>query len=458
MSEAIERFPTPTNGSQNAFDPTGVKPPASPAPTTLSERFNSIDVLRGFALLGILPINILAFALPWTAYLNPTVAGGFTGTNFVTWIVCYVLFDHKMMTIFSMLFGAGLVLMSDRMEQRGASAAAFFYRRAIILFAIGLAHAYLLWQGDILVSYALCGMVVYPLRKLPPKMLVVLGLLVMLPSVWLARGESVFYVNARDAALRVQKAVQNSETPSDADLLLAKKWEGIRRTFQPTVAEIDENIQGYRNGSYLGLARSRVSSAFAVETEMFGRNLIWTVSGRMLIGIALMKLGVFSAERSLRFYLTVTILGYGLGLPVVGLGAYRLIENDFDVVYLFGGGAEFNDFGSMLVALGHLGTVVSIFKAGLATWLTSGLAAVGRMALSNYLMQSLICTTLFYGYGLALFGALDRIQLLGVVVAIWLLQLSYSPFWLRFFRFGPVEWLWRSLTYGKSQPMWNSWG
>jgi uncharacterized protein len=163
-----------------------------PAPIPGSERLNSIDVLRGFALLGILPINILALALPWAAYENPILAGGFAGLNHVAWLFCYVFFDRKMMTIFSMLFGAGLVLMSDRMTQRGASPAFFFYRRAAILLVIGLAHACLIWEGDILVSYALCGMIVYPLRKLRPRALIALGLLAMLPSVWFARKDGAY--------------------------------------------------------------------------------------------------------------------------------------------------------------------------------------------------------------------------------------------------------------------------
>ena len=325
-----------------------------------------------------------------------------------------------------------------------------FLTRAAILLFIGLAHAYLFWQGDILVSYALCGMIVYPFRRLPLRTLMVLGLLVMLPSVWFARGESAHLAKARNAAQRVETAAQNGET-SDANLFLAEEWDGSH-----TSAGIEEDIRTYRQGSYFQLARNRAPSALAVETTMFGKNFIWTVSGRMLLGMALMKLGVFSAQLSLRFYMTLAILGYGLGLPVVGWGAYQLVEKDFDVVCILGGGAKFNDFGSLLVAVGHVGTVISIYKTGLATWLMRCLAAVGRIALSNYLMQSVICTTLFYGYGFALFGTLDRVHLLGVVVAVWILQLSYSLTWLKHFRFGPVEWLWRSLTYGKAQPMWNA--
>ncbi len=455
MPNLTEQRPIPIPDGRGLSEEMGIDAPVPPSPILSTERFDSIDVLRGFALLGILPINILWLALPGTAALNPTIAGGFTGINFALWVFGYLVFDEKMLTIFSMLFGAGLVLMTERVQHRGYSPAAFFYRRSAILLVIGLAHAYLLWAGDILVSYAVCGMLIYPLRKLGSGRLVVIGLFVMLPAVWLSRSESASFVRARDAADRVQRAEKQDRTPTEADVDLAGAWDAVRQTFHPTSENISENIREFRKGSYLQLARDRASTAFELETRFFAMNLIWAVSGRMLIGMALMKWGVFSAQRSLRFFGMLAVLGYGIGLPVVALGAYRLVENDFDVISFFGGGTEYNDFGSLLVALGHVGTIIMIYKLGLAKWLTSCLAAVGRMALSNYLVQSFIGTTIFYGYGFGLFGQFDRLELFGVVAAIWVLQLWYSRRWLKSFRFGPIEWLWRSLTYGKAQPMWN---
>ena len=190
-----------------------------------------------------------------------------------------------------------------------------------------------------------------------------------------------------------------------------------------------------------------------MQTMIFWSFVGWVALGRMLIGMGLMKLGVFSAERSRRFYMIQMLLGYGLGLPIVAAGALGLLRNNFDIGYKFGGGMDYNSFGSILVALGHVGALLLVYKSGALQWLTCRLAAVGRMAVSNYLAHSLICTTLFYGYGFGLFGKLDRIELAGVVIAIWALQLWYSPIWLAHFRFGPVEWLWRTLTYGKAQPM-----
>jgi uncharacterized protein len=175
--------------------------------------------------------------------------------------------------------------------------------------------------------------------------------------------------------------------------------------------------------------------------------------GRMLIGMGLMKLGVFSAARSRRFYSVMLALGYGIGLPLMVYDALELIRHRFSHDYGFHGGKFYNAFGSVVVALGHVGLVMLIVQSGALTWLTTRLAAVGRMALSNYLTHSIVCTTLFYGYGFGLFGTINRTGLLAIVLIIWVSQLVLSPIWLQHFRFGPVEWLWRSLTYGEPQPM-----
>jgi uncharacterized protein len=173
----------------------------------------------------------------------------------------------------------------------------------------------------------------------------------------------------------------------------------------------------------------------------------------MLVGMGLMKLGVFSAQRSRRFYLWMVGLGYGVGLPLMVFDATELIRHKFSVVYMIHGGILYNLFGSLVVALGHVGLLMLIIQSGAISWLTTRLAAVGRMALSNYLFDSILCTTLFYGYGFGLFGGINRLGLAAIVLTIWIFQLLVSPIWLKYFRFGPAEWLWRSLTYWRLQPM-----
>jgi uncharacterized protein len=152
---------------------------ATAAPIAQSERIDSLDVLRGFALLGILLMNIQMFAMPYSAYLHPTLYGDFTGANHLVWFLCRIFADQKFMTIFSMLFGAGVIVFTTRVQERGGSPARLHYFRSFWLLAIGLMHAYLLWPGDILVSYAVCAMLVYPFRKLSPTPFLVIGLRVV---------------------------------------------------------------------------------------------------------------------------------------------------------------------------------------------------------------------------------------------------------------------------------------
>jgi uncharacterized protein len=178
------------------------------------------------------------------------------------------------------------------------------------------------------------------------------------------------------------------------------------------------------------------------------------VLSMMLIGMGLVKLGVITAQRSNRFYLILALVGYGIGLPLNALLTYQLMINDFDmtkvVLFYF---STYN-FDRLFIALGHAAVLMLICKSAKA-WLLAPLAAVGQMALTNYLMQSAICTTLFYGYGFGWYGQLERYELWYVVLVIWAFQLTVSPLWLRIFRFGPMEWLWRSLTYWKRQPFLN---
>jgi uncharacterized protein len=399
------------------------------APVAAGERVAAIDVLRGAAVLGILTINIGSFGLPDAVFQNPAVAGGFTGANFGAWLGCHLLFEQKAMSVFSMLFGAGLVLQTRRADARGASLAGTYYRRVGWLLVFGLLHAFLLWEGDILTAYALCGLVLYPFRRLAPRALIALGLAVFLLAVPLNVGAGLAGRAASDDAA----SAEDEATAREGEDLAA-------------------DVRAHRGG-YWELFRYRARQSLWMQTVFFA---LWAgprAGGLMLLGAGLMKLGVFTAARSFRFYAALAAVGYGAGLPVVGWGAYDLVRHHFDETYQSLIGGHFNYVGSLLVALGHVGTVMLVCKAGALPRLTARLAAVGRMALTNYLAQTLLCTTLFYGYGLGLFDRLDRVRLLGVVAAVWLLQLAYSPVWLRHFRYGPAEWLWRSLTYMRRQPM-----
>ncbi len=432
--------------------PTLTTPISSAAPDA-NERLVAIDVVRGFAVLGILPMNILSIGLPGASRLNPLIAGGFEGNNRVLWWVGYLLFDEKMIALFSMLFGAGLVLQADRSAQQGRSPAKLFYRRVLILLLIGLAHAYLVWDGDILVTYALCGMLLYPLRRLSPRLLVSIGVMVLLVSILGAVLIAGTFASVQATAERVAQLDREGALVNEVERATAADWLEIQKSFNPTADELATSLAQSRAEGYFEHIRRKAPEALAVHTQLFIAAFLWLVGGRMLIGMALMKLGVFAGTRSKRFYFALAATGYGLGLPLVWFCGNYLIAREFDPIAIFGGGLLWNSFAGVLVALGHIGLVVGIFKAGWLPSLSARLAAVGRMALTNYLLQSLVCTALFCGWGFGLIGRLDRTALYMVVLVIWLTQLTYSPLWLARFRFGPAEWVWRSLTLGKRQPL-----
>lgn len=394
-------------------------------------RVQSIDVLRGFALLGILVMNVQSFSMIETAYFIPTAYGDLDGANFWVWALSHVLADQKMMSIFGMLFGAGIVLMAEARERGGRPAAGRHYRRMAALLLFGLAHAYLLWYGDVLVSYALCGMAVYPLRRLRPAVLLPLAL------AFLAVSSVVTFGLGLTVPFWPPEAVNE-----------------FRADFVPSPEAIAFELETYRGG-WRRQMEHRAPASLYFQTLVFAIWGFWRVVGLMLAGMALFKLGVFSAARPTRFYLTLAGVGLFVGVPLVAYGAHRNIASGWDALYVFFIGGQFNYWGSLIVALGWVGVVMLLCKPPLATRaavVTGPLAAVGRLALTNYLLQTILCTTLFYGHGFGLFGRVERVGQIAIVAGVWAMQLALSVLYLRHFRIGPAEWLWRCMTYLRPQP------
>jgi uncharacterized protein len=394
-----------------------------------AERIASLDVLRGFALLGILVMNVQSFSMIDAAYGNPTAYGDLEGANYWVWALGHVFADQKFMTLFSMLFGAGIVLMTSRREQAGYRPAAAHYRRMAVLLLFGLLHAYLIWGGDILYSYALCGMVAYLFRRLSPRGLLFIALpCLVVPSAIL---------------LLVSLAWPDLDAKTRAEFL--QNW-------QPDSERVAAELVTYR-GSWLQVFHHRWPLVLVFQTKAFALFIVWRAGGLMLMGMALFKLGIFSGTRRLRAYVLLLILGWGLAIPVIVYGIRYNFAADWSVRYAKFQGSQFNYWASIPMSLGWVGLVMLVYSSSTLRPAMRPLATVGQTALTNYLMQSVICTTLFYGYGFGLFGRIERVGQIGIVAIIWVLQLVVSPVWLRYFRFGPVEWLWRALTYRRWPPM-----
>jgi len=399
------------------------------APVTPSQRILALDVLRGFALLGILIMNIQSFAMVQASYPNPTVYGDLTGPNRWVWVLSHALADQKFISIFSILFGAGVVLMTGKVEAKGRSSAALHYRRTFWLIVIGMLHAYLFWHGDILVGYGICALLIFLFRKISPKWLLTVGLITAsVPSLLsLLFGWSLPF------------------WPQDV-------YEKMLLIWRPNAEIIGAEIATYQGGWFEQMAH-RIPAAFRMHTLIFLLRYGWRAAGLMLVGMALFKWQVLTANRSNRFYVMLMLTGFGIGLPLIIYGVHTNFAANWSLDYSMFLGWQFNYWGSFFVALGYISMIMLICKSSHFKKPTRWLAAIGRMALTNYLLQTIICTTIFYGHGLGLFGQVKRSEQILIVFGVWAFLLILSPIWLRFFRFGPAEWLWRSLTYRGFQPM-----
>jgi uncharacterized protein len=436
---------------QVAVDVPSSEPTAGPVLGT--ERIPSMDVLRGVAVLGILLMNIPGFALPFVASFDPSVVGGHTGINLWVWATNAVLFEGKMRAIFSMLFGAGMLVLTSRLEQRGAAgdAADVYYRRLLWLLAFGLVHAYFVWWGDILFFYSVLGLFLFPLRRLSARTLVVAGLVLLL----IGAGRNLLgAVDMR--AMRADAQAADAAAASGAVLTKEQKdaqaaWTGRLGEAKPSAEALAEETAAYR-GSYLDALRQRAGFLAVMQAPVLYHFFFFDIGGMMLLGLGLLKLGVFSAQLPARTYWTMAAVGFAVGIPIAAMAARNDIASGFDPVTAGFSSASFA-VARIPIAVAHVALVMLVCKAAALRWLTAPFAAVGQTAFSCYIVESLICTTIFYGYGFGLFGRLQRYQLYYVVAAVWIVLLIAAPIWLSRFRFGPLAWLWRSLTYGSAQPM-----
>ncbi|WP_375383405.1 DUF418 domain-containing protein [uncultured Sphingomonas sp.] len=397
-------------------------------------RIATIDLVRGVAVMGILLMNVQSFAMPEAAYLNPAAYGGAHGWNLAVWATELVLVDGKMRGLFSWLFGASLLLVTDR---AGTRAAQVHYRRMGWLLVFGLAHLVLVWDGDILVHYAAVGAVAFAFRRRPAHALV-----------------------AAAIALIVLQLVLSLDTPLAADQIAAEiagghpssealhDWPLVRDQFGvPAPATIAHQIALHR-GSYAGLVADRVA-----EAPRLVLGTLWSVGletlAYMLLGMAALKGGMLTGGWSRRGYARTVAIGFGIGVPLGAALAWWVIAQRFDPRAVAWEAETLSAPLRPPMIAGWIALIVLLLRPAGA--IGSRVAAAGRMAFSNYLGTSLICAGAFDGLGL--FGRFTRVELLAVVAAVWLAMLLWSQPWLARFRYGPMEWAWRSLARWRLEPM-----
>ncbi|MBV8685560.1 MAG: DUF418 domain-containing protein [Alphaproteobacteria bacterium] len=415
---------------------TAATAPRSPLPES---RIATLDILRGVGVMGILAMNIVAFAMPDAAYVNPRAYGSRGGWDYASWAFSFVFIDGKMRGLFSFLFGASLLLVIDKARAKGESPARIHFRRMLWLLLFGYLHFFLIWYGDILTGYASVGMIAWFYRNKPAHRLVAAGIVCIAVELALMTGLAVS-VHALSAAVAAGHA--------DADTL-----ESLR-SFSETVAVPTPAELAAETGRILGGWGALVRSQLAdhgfdplIMLAVFGPETL----GYMLLGMAALKSGFFTGAWEDSAYRRVAAAGFAITVPAYALLAWLIWRSGFSVpaLYAWSYAATVPLRPAMVAAIAAL-VILATRRGGP---LVARIGAAGRAAFTNYLGTSLLMTGLFYGWGLGLFGRFGRIELWLVVLAMWALMLAWSKPWLERFRYGPFEWLWRSLARGSPQPM-----
>jgi uncharacterized protein len=426
------------------------------APVSQKERIVILDTLRGIAILGILLMNIPGFALPLNQADDPSVLKE-TGINYKTWYIVEWGLAGTQRAIFSMLFGAGIILFITRLEKRmdGITPAIYFFRRQMWLLAFGLFDAFvLLWFWDILYAYAIFGMLLFVFYRKSSKTLLILALVSLLlmtlrENVNLYRDKTVISkgeIVAKIDTTRTKLTIQQKEDFAAMKALREKS------TRQAKIEESEKEIRAIR-GNYASLYKYQGDKSVHVELY-YTYFLIWDILLFMFLGMAFFKSGILLGNASIRVYWILFLGGMGLGLLLSYFRQQSIIDNHFND-YEISKNVLFKYFqiARTFRSLGFFGLIMLLYKSGAFKWVFALFRPVGQMAFTNYLMQSLLCGLFFYGIGFGYFGKLERYEIYFVVAAVWVIEITWSHIWFRYYRFGPLEWLWRSLTYWKRQPI-----
>lgn len=401
------------------------------APIAATERIEAMDVLRGFALLGILLMNLEGFVGPVMASatgLDPAL----TGMDRTVDLLIYVLVQGKFYTLFSLLFGMGFAVMSQRAEQAGRPFAGVYWRRGLVLLTIGIVHALFIWAGDILMMYALCSFLLLAFRPLPTRWFA-----------WLGLGAYVMPVGFMFLMGAMGSLLGGTEGWDKAMGEIGKQMQVL----------IDSERTAYGSGSYADATWQRLKSTGMALSNitMFG----FIAFGLFLLGAWFVRSGAISRPKEFpRLYATLRWVAWPVGLLAM-LGSVALEPTmDFSTFNLRVSAAfTLQMLANLLMCLGYVAWGMRALASPLWQRPLGLFAPAGRMALTNYLMQSLACTWIFYGYGLGYFEQLPRAWHPVFALALFGLQVLVSHLWLSRFRFGPMEWLWRSATYLKPQPL-----
>ncbi|MGB5723857.1 MAG: DUF418 domain-containing protein [Parasphingorhabdus sp.] len=405
-----------------------------------SQRYLEMDALRGFAVMGILLMNIIGFSMPEMAYINPAVYGGTDTPDIIAWFASFLLVDGKMRGLFTFLFGASLILICERSEAKGESPAKTHFSRMFWLALFGLAHFFFLWWGDILFLYAAIGCAAYFLRGWSAEKLIRWAIILYMLGF-------VIYSGFMGSLIYLQHAAEAAGAGSDLD----KQYQDAMIGIAPSAGEITEEVSRYLTG-YAELVRYRVAEQWFAPLGVIVQNFLETLPF-MMFGMALYKNGFLTggweASRCRRVATISLLIGLAILIPI----GILILSQNFEPLLTLNAVMAWSMPSRLLMTIGYLALLVLFIQKFATSRLIHRVAAAGRAAFSNYLGTSLLMTFIFYGWGLGHYGSIGRAELYLFVLGAWALMLLWSQPWLMRYRYGPLEWLWRSLAKGQAQPM-----
>jgi uncharacterized protein len=400
-------------------------------------RLVTLDVIRGVAVMGIFSVNVIAFAMIESAYLNPGMMGGHSGENLAIWLANYIVIDGKMRSLFSMLFGASMLLVIDRAAASGQSPARVHYARMIVLALFGLFHFYVIWFGDILFLYAVTGMVAFFFRKRRVKTLLA----------WAGGLFAVSMVLMTAASLHFRSLDVAAHAPAATPRQI-HEWNQAIRWGAVSPQQVAEEVALHRATIDVRTRHMVTERRFEPFTSV--PFILPETLALMLLGMAAYRSGFFGGEWDDARYRKVAAWGLSIGAAGGAILGLVDIRFHFYLPLLFFNFLALGTPLRVIMALGYAALIILATRR--PGWLKDRLAAVGRTAFSNYLGTSILAALIFFGDGLSLFARLSRFEAWLFAPLFWLLMLAWSKPWLDRFAYGPFEWLWRSLARWKIQP------
>lgn len=405
---------------------------------SLETRHITLDAMRGFAVMGILAMNIVAFAMPEWAYVTPLAYGGETVTDRVAWFLSLVFVDGKMRGLFSLLFGASMMLIIERAAAKGESAAKVHYSRMFWLALFGLAHFFFIWFGDILFLYASIGCIAFLFRNWEPRRLIKWALIIF------ALGLVLWGLQFGGL-----QAMQFFATMPGADAALVKQYQEIKSS-----PDFDMNIAkelALHRGAWWPITMDKLAEWYA-PLGLILQSLAETLP-LMMIGMAMKKNGFLTGEWARADYARWAKRLVLPGLVLTAIVGATVVMSGYDQISAVAALFVWGSIPRLMLTIGYAALLIMLVERLAGGGFISRVAAAGQAAFTNYLGTSIAMTTIFYGYGLGLFGDVSRVGLWAFVIGAWAVMLLWSKPWLARFRYGPLEWLWRSLARMQIQPM-----